>query len=122
VRITTEVAEKKEVVMATLSLIRFLLIRDKTTNYVGLWEKTQLSELRRDYLQPLLKEIKQQIEAVSTPITQQDEELRRRVESEYGLPQLSKEDHERVNLQTLTFLQLLEDTGNIIMFFVLVTL
>lgn len=42
-----------DIIMPVLNLIRFLLVKDKNTNYTSIWSKERQRNLRKDFLEPL---------------------------------------------------------------------
>jgi len=107
--ITSDIISKSDIVITFLSMYRFLLIRDKQTNYTGVWKSENLNTVKNEFLDPLQKVADEEIEKLSKPETKKEKKRRNELARIYQLPDVSEQELEQYNQRALTTLQMIVD-------------
>lgn len=103
----TEVLEKMDYLTNLLSFYRFLLIRDKSANFTGIWKKDNIATLSK-YLHTLQKEITRVLDESKQNLSTQ-KATQEYVSEKYGLPEMTDEEFKTIKSQAETSLELLLD-------------
>lgn len=99
-----------DILMNVLSVYRFLLIRDKTSNFTGIWEKEKVQQIRDNFLNPLFKVVNKELKKLSSPPSKEEQETQQRVAHQHGLPALTSDQLIHLHDTNIMNLQLLKDT------------
>lgn len=106
----SDLLSKLDIVMNILSVYRFLLIRDKSSNFTGIWNQECLTQIQDFFLNPLFKAVNQELKNLDHSPSEEEQNVRERVAKEHGLPSLSHEHVTHIHNESRMRLQLLKDT------------
>lgn len=116
-----------ETISSTLNFYRFLLIRDKKTNYTNVWKKEEIIRIYKEFIKPLKKNIKQLIQEYLNLSIEKERQQMQQFSHQYGLPgkifqkfikknnkyllllELDQNQLQEIKNSQLTTLQLLKD-------------
>jgi len=105
----SEVLQSNDIILSTLSFYRFLLLRDKKTNYTGIWSKKILSKVKEEYLIPLRKSIDLLTSQAKDP-KQKKEEMKKATSGGVAFPSLTKHEFEHAHSFSITTLDMMSET------------
>ncbi|KAH3732796.1 Ras guanine nucleotide exchange factor [Pelomyxa schiedti] len=104
-------SEKFDIIIQGINLYRYLLIRDRGTNYTGIWSKSEILEVDNNFLQPLKDELTRLKEQSGYGKTMTDEQASSKIAdlTNFGLPKMSIQEFKQTNAQVITNILLIED-------------
>jgi len=99
-----------DLIMSILNFYRFLLIKDKCSNFTGIWCSKKQKNIRRTFLRPLEKQVDLLIEKLSKKASVTERDSVDQFMRSCGMEQMSIEQYEASRASSVTTLCLIKDT------------
>eukprot|EP01105_Mastigella_eilhardi_P021128 TRINITY_DN5087_c0_g1_i1.p1 TRINITY_DN5087_c0_g1~~TRINITY_DN5087_c0_g1_i1.p1 ORF type:complete len:301 (-),score=75.24 TRINITY_DN5087_c0_g1_i1:88-990(-) len=101
--------ERSDIIIEGINLYRYLLIKDKGTNYTGAWTSGQMLEVEQHFLRPLEDDLQRMRQSFTLPATEADVRAKLAELRKNGLPDMSNEEFKATNARVVTNIVLVLD-------------